>query len=170
MVDATTRRAARTATLVAVPVALVAGLVAYWAIGGFSRSSGPVDIAAPPLGDRPAQVCRALLARLPDRLGDLPRRRVLAGPEQNAAYGDPPVTLACGAPGPSVPADAQLLVLDQVCWYAEQRPDAAVWTVLNREVPITVRVPARYEGPSRFVIALSAPIIAEVPQTPGRCD
>jgi hypothetical protein len=179
MADATTRRAARTATLIALPAALLAGLGGYWAMGGFRASpakpptvavSGPVDVAAPALAGRTADVCRALLAKLPDKLAELPRRPVRTGSEQNAAYGDPPVTIACGTAGPSVPPDGQLFVLSTVCWYAEQRADAAVWTLQNREVPMTVTVPGHYSGPSRFVIALSAPITSAVPSAPGRCN
>src|SRR2546422_11360094 len=126
MADATTRRAARTATLVALPVALLAGVGGYWALGGFRTvpsatpvvaATGPVDVAASPLAGRPADLCRALVARLPDTLAGLPRRPVRTGPEQNGAYGDPPVTIACGTAGPSVPPDGQLFVLNTVCWY-----------------------------------------------------
>jgi hypothetical protein len=178
MANATTRRAARTATLIALPVALLAGLGGYWAMGGFRApprtptvaASGPVDVAASPLAGRTADVCRALLAKLPDTLAELRRRPVRKGPEQNGAYGDPPVTIACGTAGPSVPPDGQLFVLNTVCWYAEQRADAAVWTLQNREVPMTVTVPGHYSGPSRFVIALSGPISSAVPSAPGRCN
>jgi Protein of unknown function (DUF3515) len=177
MADATTRRAARLATLIALPVALLAGLIGYWALGGFRaapggvtatasaspKATGAVEVSASPLTGTPADVCRALVAKLPDTLGELARRPVRTGPEQNAAYGDPAVTVACGTPGPSVPPDGQLFVLDTVCWYAEQHADAAVWSLQDRAVPMTVRVPARYTGPSRFVIALSRPIVSAIP-------
>src|SRR5687767_15107454 len=103
MVDSTPRGAARTATLVALPLALVTGVAVYWLLGGFRsepaaqparpQATTAVELAATPLGDRPAAVCRALFAKLAPTLGDLPRRPVTAGPEQNAAYGDPPVVL-----------------------------------------------------------------------------
>ncbi|MFC7763591.1 DUF3515 family protein [Catellatospora bangladeshensis] len=66
--------------------------------------TAPVAVPAPSLNARQTTVCRALLSQLPDRLQDLPRRDVTAGHEQNAAYGDPAVTVACGAaPVPSLP-------------------------------------------------------------------
>jgi hypothetical protein len=182
MANTTARRAARTATLVALPIAVLAGLISYWALGGFRsgpgggvsatpsaspRATGAVDVSAAPLTGAAPDVCRALIAKLPDQLGELARRPVRAGAEQNAAYGEPAVTVACGTPGPSVPPDGQLFVLDAVCWYAEQHPDASVWSMQDRAVPMTVRVPAKYSGPSRFVIALSGPIAATVPATPA---
>jgi len=110
MVDPVSRRAARLAALIALPVALVAGFVTFRVLapGGSASGDGAapgggattaVDVAAPSLAPRTATVCRALLAKLPATLGDLTRRPVTAGAEQNAAYGDPPVTVACGSTG-----------------------------------------------------------------------
>jgi hypothetical protein len=178
MADATLRAAARTAALVAVPVAVLAGLLVYWVLGGFrtagpaappATNTAPVQMPAPSLSARPAAVCRALLAELPDRLGDLDRRPVTAGGEQNAAYGDPPVTVACGVPGPSPVPTAQLFLINGLCWYAEQRAGAAVWALQGREVPVVVTVPASYAGPSRFAVDLAGPVSAAVPETAPAC-
>jgi hypothetical protein len=177
MSDPVTRRAARLAALVALPAAIVAGLVAYrvladrsggagdTAAGGSPRPSAttPVQVAAPALAERPTLVCRALLAKLPDRLGALARRPVTAGPEQNAAYGDPAVTVACGTSGPTPPAGAQFFAINGVCWYAEEGPDARTWVLQGREVPVVVRVPPVYTA--QDLVDLAGPIrdaIAEV--------
>src|SRR5690349_2785212 len=149
MADRPKRPAWVVATLTALPVALVAGLIAFWSLGGFrsapapapspsrSGATGPVAVEAPSLAEPAATACRALLAGLPDRDGDLPRRPVTAGAEQNAAYGDPPVVLACGVPKPPPPAStATVLQLSGVCWFADHRSDATVWTTLDRTVPV----------------------------------
>jgi len=179
MPDQTRRAAARTATVVAIPVALLVGVLVFWLMGGWGRDGSPrpqattpVSVPAPPLGDRAATVCRALVAELPGAVRDLPRRPVTAGAEQNAAYGDPPLTLACGVPPASFPADAQLWGISGVCWYADRRPDGAVWTTVDREVPVTVTVPTRYEGPGDWVAEFSAPLTATVraaAQPPAAC-
>src|SRR5215471_12583261 len=109
--------AARLALVVALPVAVLAGL---WAFGAFDRPGTPgaaasphtgatsaVDVPAGPLSERAAAVCRAVLAELPSGVRDAPRRPVTKGAEQNAAYGEPPLTVACGAPPASVAPDGE---------------------------------------------------------------
>jgi hypothetical protein len=169
---------ARLATLVALPVALVVGILVYFGLKpsdtthqpaagspapGPTPNSAPVAVSTSPLAGRPTLVCRALLARLPERLGDLSRRPVTAGAEQNAAYGDPPVTLACGVPGPSAATDAQFLRLSGICWYASPGADGTVWSLQAREVPLTVGVPARYEG--QLLIGLSEAIGSSIAES-----
>jgi hypothetical protein len=191
--DPVLRRAARWATLVAVPLALLAGVASYAALGGASDpdaaspptvtpdtrtpapASAPVTVPAPRLTGRPGVVCRALLSQLPDSLRDHPRRPVTAGAEQNAAYGDPPITVACGAPAASFPATDLVYALDRVCWHAANTPAGTVWTTVDREVPVRVTVPAAYEEPGQWVIELSAPVIATVPsarsdRVPAGCN
>ena len=160
---------ARIATLAALPVALVVGVVAFWGLGGFPGQADKPDTAAvraeaPQLAPSPATVCRALVAKLPDVLGGLARRPVTAGTEQNAAFGDPPIVLSCGVPQPVVPQDAQLLGLSNVCWYPEEHPGETVWQTVDREVALRVVVPKAADG--SWLVNLSAPIVATVPATP----
>src|SRR6185369_12804701 len=112
--DRTTRSAALLAAAFAVPIALVAGLLIVWkflpsgdaATPAPSASAPvvvpgtPVPMAAPKLDARTGQVCLAVTSQLPATLRDLPGRKVTAGPEQNAAWGEPPITLACGITQP----------------------------------------------------------------------
>jgi len=162
---------------------VLAGVVVFWLLGGFRQAPGgsgasapprpqstaPVSVAAPPLSAEQAAACRALIARLPATLDGLPRRPVTQGTGQNAAYGDPPVTLACGAaPVPSNVTE-QPFELSGVCWYPLRRADATVWTTMDRQVPVAVTVPASYEPPGKWVIELSAPVRAAVPAAPTRC-
>jgi hypothetical protein len=181
MADPEIRRAARLAALIAVPAALVAGFVAFQILapddtpdgapddvtGTGAAATSPVDVPAPSLAARPGTVCRALLAKLPDRLGDLARRPVTAGSEQNAAYGDPAVTIACGVPGPTPPDGAQYLQINGVCWYAEEGADAATWSLQEREVPLVVKVPKAYTA--QDLVDLAKPVTDAIAQTTQVC-
>ncbi|MEV1287275.1 DUF3515 family protein [Micromonospora sp. NPDC049679] len=173
--DRTTRQAAIWATVVAVPLTALIAVVAFSRLNPAEpaapstsatprpQSTSPVSMAAPPLDERAATVCRALLSRLPAQLRDLPQRTVTGGHEQNAAYGDPAITMACGIPLPSFPPTDIVYPLDRVCWHAGDRPDATVWTTVDREVPVQVTVPKTYDEPGQWVIPFSAPVIAAVP-------
>jgi len=182
--DRATRGAARLAAAVALPAALVAGFIAYRVLSPSGtthpaasaspgpQSSAPVAMPAPPLAERPATVCRALLSRLPAALRDRQRRPVTAGPEQNAAYGDPAITLACGAPRPSVNPVDIVYPLSGVCWYAVEGPAATTWTTVDREVPVAVTVPTGYSQPGQWVIEFSPAVGTAVPaggNPPGGC-
>jgi hypothetical protein len=121
-------------------------------------------MTATPLDARQAAACRDLLAHLPGALDDRPRRPVTAGADQNAAYGDPPITLACGVPPVSLPAGAQVYGLSGVCWYSQPSGDATVWTTVDRETPVRVTVPDAYPAPGQWVIEFSAPVTATLPR------
>jgi len=176
--DEITKSAARLATIITVPVVLLVGALLFVLVGGANGSgdpaaspsprpqaTGPVTMAAPQLTPRQAIVCRALLSQLPDKIRDRAQRPVTAGPEQNAAYGDPAITLACGTKVPSFPPTDTVYPLDGVCWYAAKGPTGSVWTTLGREVPVTVTVPASYDQPGQWVIEFSTPVAAAVPST-----
>jgi Ni,Fe-hydrogenase III small subunit len=189
MPDQATHAARRAATLAAIPAALLVGALVFWLLGGVGRdrepvpqparpaATGPVTLPAVPLTDRAASACRGLVARLPGALRagtvqEAPRRPVTAGAEQNAAYGDPPITLRCGAGATrSVAPEDTVFGLSGVCWLADQRPEGTVWTTVDREVPVTVTVPAAYPEPGQWVIEFSAALQAAVPATaaPSGC-
>jgi hypothetical protein len=172
MSDPVTRRAARLAALVALPAALVAGVVAFRVLSPRPDAGGDiaapnatttVQVPAPSLAPRASTVCRALLAKLPDRLGELVRRPVSAGPEQNAAYGDPAVTVVCGTAGPTPPADAQYFAINGICWWVEDGRDVRTWVLQGREVPVVVTVPTVHTG--QDLVDLAVPVrdaVAEV--------
>ncbi|WP_305782916.1 DUF3515 family protein [Symbioplanes lichenis] len=185
--DRTARSAALWATVVAVPVAV---LVAFFAVSAFTPDdkepaaqpsatqpsvlpSTPVPMAAPALSARQKEVCLAVTSQLPNQLRDLGSRQVSAGPEQNAAYGEPPVTVACGVTQPvtcvsmtdtrgCVPMDTELMNMDQVCWFADQQSAATVFTTMDREVAVQVTVPKVYEQPAQWANEFSTPIVETV--------
>ncbi|WP_433391222.1 DUF3515 family protein [Micromonospora sp. KLBMP9576] len=178
--DRTTRGAALVATLVALPITVLVGAFAYaqfspdeptaptatpsaTATTAGPQSTTPVEMAAPALAERPATVCRALLSQLPPTVGDLAQRPVSAGPEQNAAYGDPALTLACGGAEPAVGETDEVLIVNGVCWHPKQASDGTVFSTLDRETAVTVRVPGAYQPPARWLPLLSDTIVASVP-------
>jgi Protein of unknown function (DUF3515) len=186
--DRTTRRAALWATAIALPVALVAGLLIFRSLApqdstaaqpGASATAAPVPnapvpMAAPKLNADIAPVCLAVTSQLPNPLRTLPARRVSAGPEQNAAWGEPPITAACGVTPPAmcaradggapgcVPLDAKLLVMDGVCWWAAEGPATDVFTTLDRVVTVRVTVPAGYAQSAQWANEFSDPIVRTI--------
>ncbi|MFI7079871.1 DUF3515 domain-containing protein [Micromonospora sp. NPDC049903] len=175
--DRTNRSAALIATAVALPVALLVGAVAWANIPSSEptaaptaspstaapRSTTPVEMAAPELAERPTVVCRALLSQLPDTVRDLSQRPVSAGPEQNAAYGDPAMTVACGAERPALARDAHLYLVNSVCWFAVEGPDATELTTVDRETEVTLRVPHFYGEALQWAAPISATIVESIP-------
>ncbi|MFI5833125.1 DUF3515 family protein [Micromonospora sp. NPDC051300] len=180
------RRAALWATLVAVPVTVAVAAFTLAKLAPESpdaapsasaspraQSSAPVELPAPALAQRPAVLCRALVSQLPDSVRDLPQRPVTAGPEQNAAYGDPALTLACGGSAPQVPPTDEVFRVNGVCWHPVQEADATVLTTADRETPVRVRVPKTYEPPLQWVVQISDAIVSAVPSAktaPSGCS
>jgi hypothetical protein len=183
--DRTMRTAAIWATVIAVPVALVVGLLIFNQVTPESRSAAPdpavtqpailpaapVPMAAPKLAARPAQVCLAVTSQLPVQVRDLAARKVSGGPEQNAAWGEPALTVACGVAQPKmcasldesgsgcVPLDTELMTMDTVCWYADAQPEATVFTTMDREVPVRVTVPKQYAQPAQWANEFSEAVV-----------
>jgi hypothetical protein len=166
------------ATVIAAPVAVLTGIVVY-NLGMPAASSspdvqatGPVTLSAATLGERPAVVCQALVAKLPSAVRTKQRRPVKAGVEQNAAYGDPALTLQCGVPPATYPPTDDLYLLDSVCWHSRVDGDSTVWTTVDREVPVRITVPGPAAGASQWAIAFSRSVAETVPSlkdTPSGC-
>jgi hypothetical protein len=173
--DRTTRQAALWATLVAVPLTLVVAFAAFLAVRPDEspaaapsptpprpQSTTPVAVDAPKLSERATIVCRALVSQLPNAVRDLQLRPVTAGSEQNAAYGDPAITVSCGVPKASYLPTDQVYQLSRVCWHQVDRPDATEWTTVDREVPVRVTVPKFYDTPGQWTTAFSPTVTATV--------
>jgi hypothetical protein len=163
------------ATLAAVPIALVAGLLSLWKYGAFDGpvatpgptptvpATGPVTMPAPALPEALASVCRTVIAHLPTDLNGAARRPVSAGDNQNAAYGEPPITLACGTVQPSVAPLEDVYPLSGVCFVPVSGSNSTVWTTVDRTVPIAVTVPGPAAGSAQSVIPFAAAIDAADP-------
>jgi hypothetical protein len=181
--DRTTRTAALWATVIAVPVTIVVGLLIFGQIRPEIQTpraapttpaavpSTPVEMAAPKLSERAAAVCLAVTSQLPAKVRNLPPRKVTAGPEQNAAYGEPPLTVACGVARPAmcattgtstngcVPLDSELLVMNRVCWAAGSSGRGVTFTTMDREIPVQVTVPASYANPAQWANEFSDTVV-----------
>ena len=182
--DPTTRSAALWATVIAVPVAVAVGLGAFALVRPDSAAdarpaasasapvvpSTSVQMAAPKLSERAATVCLAVTSQLPTTVRNLPARKVSAGAEQNAAWGEPPLTVACGVTQPQmcetldaaagcVPLDTELLIMNNVCWYGAQTPAGATFTTMDREIAVQVAVPAAYEQPAQWANEFSDAVV-----------
>lgn len=173
--DPVRRSAARVATLVSVPVALLIAIGSLWVFGGFSLFSHPssepsarpqvtslVTLPAPALAEPASGVCREVIAKLPASLAGSARRPV-TGPEQNAAYGDPPVTVACGVAPVAVAATEDVIQLNGVCWVNRPAPSGGTWFTVDRAVPVGVSVPGPTAGSAQRVIGLTGSIKANDP-------
>ena len=183
MADPVTRSAARLAALLALPVALLVGAGTFALLNDDADPAAtppsptattpgpvptePVEVAAPALTEREGIVCRALASQLPAEVDGLVQRPVTDGPEQNAAYGEPPITVTCGPPAAAYEPTDQLHPWGGVCWHPN--PDGTVWTALGREVPVRVRVPAAYEAPFQHVLEFSETVAATVLTTEQVC-
>lgn len=187
--DKSARSAALWATAVAVPIAVLAGLLVF---SRFSSAGGtaaqptptataaqvvpaaPVPMAAPRLDAATTKVCLAVTSQLPTQLRNLPGRTVSAGPEQNAAWGEPPIRLACGVPQPAmceradggkpgcVPLTTELLIMNGVCWWGDDGPATKVFTTMDREVAVQVSVPAGYAQPAQWANEFSDAVVKAV--------
>jgi hypothetical protein len=181
--DRTTRSAALWATAVAVPVAVLAAVLLFSQVNARSGaaapspsptmpavvSTAPVTMAAPKLSARADTVCRAMTARLPAAVRNMPARPVTAGARQNAAFGDPAVTVSCGVPPPKVADESLLMNMKSavgtqgyVCWYSQQGPGTTLLTTVNREVPVQVAVPVTYDAAAQWANEFSDTILATV--------
>jgi hypothetical protein len=168
--DPIRRGAARTATLVAVPVAVVVLGVSALTFGGFGTdppapaATGPVTMTPRELPTGSAAACQLLVSKLPDTVAGHARRPVTAGAEQNAAYGDPPVTLECGTSLPTIGLTDEVINLaapgatSGVCWYPIDGDNRTVWTTVDRQVPVTVTVPGARDGSAQSVVPFSEAI------------
>jgi hypothetical protein len=174
--DHTTRNAALWAAAVALPIAVLVGVLIFSQVIRKAEPAAqpqpaastpaavpatPVQIAAPKLPARAAEVCLAVTSQLPNTLRTLPARKVSAAPEQNAAYGEPPITVQCGVTQPAmcatldggagcVPLDAELLNMNNVCWFAKQGASATAFTTMDREIAVQVTVPSSYQQAAQW--------------------
>ena len=134
--------------LTRVAAGALACLLTGTALAGCGRS---VEVAPAPAD--PA--CPALVAALPDRIADLPRKDTSAA--GTAAWGDPPIVLRCGVGMPaSYTPTSQLLDIDGIAWLSEDTPEGARFTSVRTAPRIEVTVPAAQEPASAALVDIVA--------------
>lgn len=169
------------ATVVAVPVAVVAGVFVFNAMAPAAEDShlaqadlSPVSVGVPELSEEAAVVCLALTATAPESAGGLAARPVegdaegdgaggtgIAAAEVVMAYGDPATVATCGAEPVVVEDTAPVFKLNGVCWFSDEA--GREWTTLDRQVPVSVSVPEENEQPVDVLNDLSTVIGEKVP-------
>ncbi|WP_305092013.1 DUF3515 domain-containing protein [Prescottella sp. R16] len=171
------RHPALIATAVALPVALVIGVVVAAAVANRTPVLEPVGLGPveAPAADSPE--CGTLMAELPEELGDYTRAELRdPAPEATAAWqqaeGDP-VVLRCGLPRPPEFDQASALnVVDGVQWFeisgAAQGIDASTWYAVDRGVYVAVTIP-NGSGPTPLQDASEAvaQVLPEQPLDPA---
>ncbi|HIW64378.1 MAG TPA: DUF3515 domain-containing protein [Candidatus Stackebrandtia excrementipullorum] len=169
------RHAARIATLIAVPVTVVAVFVAFNLVSSvaedhtpdrMSAPTDPVPVDVPALAEEDFEICRALISVVPGDLGDLPQRGVTGeggAAEVSAAWGDPAVTLLCGGEPVEVADTDRVYRLDATCWLAVEGEDVTVWTTVDRTHPVELTVPAEHEPSGQLASALSEFVDEKIP-------
>lgn len=136
----------------------LAGLAA----GLLATSTGcaaAVTLPDPQVDDATRDTCLALLDAVPDTVLGSPPRETTG--ELGAAWGDPPITLACGVERPAaLEATSECYEVNDVGWWPQDAPDGDVFTTLGRDVYIQVGVPSTYGNPSDALAELG-PVVDE---------
>ncbi|MCZ2824059.1 MULTISPECIES: DUF3515 family protein [unclassified Modestobacter] len=182
------RRAALIATAVLVPLVVVL-LVLVNVVGRGSEeepdavaeisgtSSAPraelpaLPVDTPDITPEADLACPALMSQLPLELAEETSRRVDSDSPFAYAWGDPATVLICGADPPAgyVIGGPQTLLVSGVEWFVDTTdPDVYVWTTVDRNVPVQVRVPASSDSAAPTALSpLIAGAIPYVEPTPG---
>ena len=128
--------------------------------GGSAVEVRPTDVTA---SERTA--CQRLVAALPDRVDDQPRRET-SGSGLGAAWGDPAIVLRCGVGAPAQSdLTSQCQVANGLGWFVpvagmnDQSTDV-VMTTIERRPRVQVTLPARYRPPVAAMVDLGRAIKA----------
>ncbi|GAA4476024.1 hypothetical protein GCM10023094_14810 [Rhodococcus olei] len=148
--DPDTRRSpALIAAAVALPVALIAGIVVAAVVAGRNPALEPVALGSVPAPASGSPQCAALIDALPDKLGDFTRAELVnPAPEGAAAWQSADaqeIVLRCGLDRPAeFDAASALQVVDGVQWLeipGGEGVDASTWFAVDRGVYVAVTIP-----------------------------
>ena len=123
----------------------------------------PVRVDTPAITPAADLACPALMGQLPLELAGAASRQVDSDSPYAYAWDDPPVVLVCGADPPAgYVVGAATIVISGVEWFVDTSdPEVVVWTTVDRDVPVQVRVPATTDSAS--VTALCPLIATAIP-------
>ncbi|MFC9787957.1 DUF3515 domain-containing protein [Rhodococcus sp. NPDC127528] len=148
--DATTRRnPGLIAAAVALPVALVVGVLVAAFMAGRNPTLEPVALGSVPAPASGSAECTALTGALPDKLGDFTRAELVdPAPEAAAAWQSADaqeIVLRCGLDRPTeFNAASALQVVNGVQWFevpGGEGVDASTWFAVDRGVYAAVTIP-----------------------------
>ncbi len=129
--------------------------LAALSMGGCGRSIA-VD---PPPADATGR-CSAILAALPERIEQLPRRAIEPSSAAVVAWGDPPIVIRCGVVTPvGLTSTSELTVVDGVAWFVETQGERTIFTTIDQLPLVEVSVPRAY-APEAGVLVEFAPAVS----------
>lgn len=106
-----------------------------------------------------------MIEALPDEVDPGVRRRPVSGSaDSTAAWGDPPVTLLCGAEPPDRPEEE--VVVNGVPWSVRDIGAGFRWTTRGFAVTVAVDVPDAYANGAEIVNPLAA-AVSRLPRLPS---
>jgi len=136
-----------------------AALVLVAGGGVLAGCAGPVELADPPVDQPTRSICEAVVAASPDTVLGSPRRDTTG--TLATAWGNPPITLACGIPQPEgLTPTSQCLEVDGVGWWPQDGTTGQLFTTIGRATHVQVGVPHSY-GNTSDVLAELSPVVAE---------
>ena len=155
---------------VIVAASAVIGVLVYAAIRQRPPQELPVPIASVEAPAADGSTCRALLASLPDQLGDYQRAK-LADPAPAGAAAwrsnpdEEPVVLRCGLEAPAdFIAGAPIQVVDEVSWFRVGDQGRSTWFTVDRPAYVALTLPDG-SGPTPIQL-ISAAVTKAMPAIP----
>ncbi|MBT0769772.1 DUF3515 family protein [Kineosporia sp. J2-2] len=158
----------RRRALIAVPVALGAAVVLAACGSGSATGDGEEAAALTPGPDAADAACTDLLDRLPATVLSL-ARDTGEQPRGIARWGDPAISLSCGAT-PTGPTTDECIEVDDVSWVFTESDDSYNFLTYGRDPAVLVRVPSSVERSSATgALADLNDAVAELDTTERRC-
>ena len=157
-------------TAIAVAVAAIGAVLAVAALRQSPPQQQPVPISSVPAPKAASPECAALMAALPDQLGDYRRAQAADPAPQGAAAwrtesDADPVILRCGLDRPAeFVVGAPLQVVEPVQWFEVADTDRSTWFAVDRPVYIALTLPSG-SGPTP-IQEISEAISKTMPATP----
>jgi hypothetical protein len=117
-------------------------------------SGAALPAADPPPQDQ--QACRELVSALPLQVdGDTNSGRT----DYAAAWGDPRIVLKCGVERPAAfEKTSEMVVVNEVAWFAEEQADGYVFTAVGRSPLVEVYVPDTHQPEVNPLVDLAQPM------------
>ncbi|MEY9213568.1 DUF3515 domain-containing protein [Thermobifida halotolerans] len=149
-------------------VRAVSRALALAAVLALVGGCGTVRMEPPDPDARTAELCRAVMARLPDSLYGQERVSVEPDSDLVAAWGSPTIAVRCGVERPAgLRLDSQLLSVNDVAWLPEPADSPTLFTAVGREAYVELTLPATYTPPAAALTTLSDLVREEIPALPA---